>query len=49
MYIHQRNEWPNIWSLEEILPLISNIRYSQGKLLGQMQQIGFDLQLEASF
>lgn len=48
MYIHQRNEWPNFtWSLEDILPLISNVRYLQGKLLGQMQQVGFDLQLEA--
>ena len=48
MYIHQKKEWPNFtWSLEYVLPLLSNIRYLQGKLLGQMQQVGFDLQLEA--
>ena len=48
MYIHQKKEWPNwIWSLGTVVPLLSDVRYLQGRLLGQMQQVGFDLQLEA--
>ena len=48
MYIHQRKEWPTWnWSLEVVFPLLSNVRYLQGQLLGQMMQVGFDLQLEA--
>jgi Fic family protein len=48
VYVHQKKEWPNWkWSMEIILPLLSDVRYLQGRLLGQMQLVGFDLRLEA--
>ena len=48
MYIHQKKEWPDwTWSMESVVPILSDVRYCQGLLLGQMRQVGFALQLEA--
>ena len=49
MYIYQLNEWPNfIWDKERLSNLLSNLRYSQGCLLGKMNSLGFDLQEEST-
>jgi Fic family protein len=49
MYIHERPEWPKLrWSKAELAELLAEVRYMQGKLLGHMNQLGFNLQLEAS-
>jgi len=49
MYIHERKEWPNFtWSDEELLPILSKVRFNQGRLLGQMEGLGFKLKAEAS-
>jgi len=48
-YIYQQNEWPDFtWNSEKLLPLLGKVRSLQGKLIGSMQSLGFDLQNEAN-
>lgn len=48
IYIYQQKQWPHFtWDNEALLPLLSHARYLQGKLIGKMQFLGFDLQSEA--
>lgn len=47
MYIHQRKDWPNFtWDADKISTLLGVVRHNQGKILGQMQALGFKLQEE---
>jgi Fic family protein len=49
IYIHQRQEWPNfIWDQGKIAPRLAEVRHHQGRLLGRMEGMGFDLQAEAN-
>jgi Fic family protein len=44
MYIHQRENWSNFsWDNETILPILASVRHLQGRLLGHMERLGFDL------
>ena len=44
MYIHQRENWFNfVWDNEKILPILATVRHLQGRLLGHMERLGFDL------
>jgi len=48
-YIHQHRSWPNfIWDGDALLSLIGLVRSRQGKLIGQMESIGFNLKSEAT-
>ena len=48
IYIYQQKQWPNFtWDNEALLPVLGHVRYLQGKLIGKMQFLGFDLQNEA--
>ncbi len=48
MYIHERKEWPNfIWNKQKLYALIAQVRYQQGRLLGAMNALGFELREEA--
>lgn len=48
MYIHQLHHWPDFtWNGDEIAPLLATVRFKQGKLLGYMEHLGFDLKAEA--
>lgn len=48
-YIYQRKEWPHFtWAEDRFMPLLIEVRHKQGKLLGQMETLGFNLQEEAS-
>jgi len=48
-YIHEQNDWPNFkWKDEALIELLGKVRYLQGKLLGKMENLGFDLQSEAN-
>lgn len=48
-YIHQRKEWPHFtWAEDRLIKLLIEVRHKQGKLLGQMENLGFDLKSEAS-
>src|ERR1700741_4839506 len=48
VYIHERSEWPKLhWNSEALTGLLAEVRHRQGRLLGQMQELGFGLQEEA--
>ncbi len=48
MYIYQRSNWPEFkWNQEKVLKLLSEVKFSQGLLLGKMEGIGFELKEEA--
>jgi Fic family protein len=49
MYIHNHSCWTDFkWNEDIINPILSDVRYSQGKLLGRMSALGFDLRAEAT-
>lgn len=48
MYIHNRTNWTDFtWNDKKVLLKLSETRNLQGKLLGRMESLGFDLQNEA--
>lgn len=48
-YIHKQADWPHFtWQEEKLLRLLAEVRHRQGKLVGMMQGLGFNLQAEAS-
>jgi Fic family protein len=47
-YIHQKENWPNFkWNNNLLIELISEVRNLQGKIVGKMEALGFDLRNEA--
>jgi len=47
-FIHQNDNWPNFtWKNDEIVNLLSEARNLQGRLIGKMESLGFDLRNEA--
>jgi len=47
-YIHQNQNWPNFtWKSDEFVNLLSEARNLQGRLIGRMESLGFDLRNEA--
>jgi Uncharacterized conserved protein len=49
MYIHERENWTDFsWDNAKILPILASVRHLQGKLLGQMEHLGFDLTEKAT-
>ena len=48
MYIHQSKNWPNFkWDNDILLPYVSHVRNLQGRLIGRMEGLGFELREEA--
>ena len=48
-YIYQQDDWPNFkWDFEKLTPLLAQVRHLQGKLIGKMESLGFDLRSEAN-
>src|SRR5260221_12984999 len=48
MYIHELTDWPRFhWSTERIAELLASVRHRQGRLIGHMEALGFNLQQEA--
>ena len=48
MYIWEQGDWPRFrWNAEALIAPLGEARLKQGRLLGRMQALGFDLQLEA--
>ena len=48
MFIWEQPTWPNFtWSPEALLPGLSSARLRQGRLLGELEATGFELQQEA--
>lgn len=49
MWIHEHQNWPNFtWDAETLVSKLANIRHRQGRLLGRMEGLGFELKREAS-
>ncbi len=47
-YLHHNKNWTDFrWDNDKLLPALGRVRHLQGKLLGQMNAIGFSLQEEA--
>lgn len=49
MYIYNLQNWPVFeWNSKKLLPLLSHVRNNQGKLIGKMCALGFELRNEAN-
>lgn len=49
VYIYNLSNWPKFtWNQEKTGPLLTDVRHRQGRLLGKMESIGFNLQAEAN-
>src|SRR5437870_1547766 len=49
MYIHERKGWPEFkWDQTKLAPLLAEVRHWQGRLLGRMEALGFQLREEAT-
>ncbi len=47
-YIHEQSDWPDFrWSAEAISARLAAVRHRQGRLIGRMEAMGFDLRAEA--
>ncbi|AKP50229.1 Fic family protein [Cyclobacterium amurskyense] len=47
-FIHQKDNWPAFtWNSNDFLDLLSEARNLQGRLIGKMETLGFDLRNEA--
>jgi len=43
-YIYERKNWPEFrWSKERLADRLASVRYRQGRLIGHMETLGFDL------
>jgi len=48
LYIHGLKAWPQFhWDTDKLSGLLANVRHRQGRLIGRMEALGFDLQQEA--
>ena len=49
LYIHQLQEWAKFhWEQDELINLLAEVRQLQGKLLGKVELLGFELRDEAN-
>ncbi len=49
MWIHEHKTWPEFtWNAEALASKLADIRHRQGRLLGRMEGLGFELKREAS-
>ena len=49
IYIHQLKNWTDFqWNEQDFISLLSEVRNLQGKLLGKVEMLGFELKDEAN-
>ena len=49
MWVHEHQNWPDFtWDAGELASRLADIRHRQGRLLGRMEGLGFELKREAS-
>ncbi len=49
VYIYKNTDWPNfIWDQERLIKPLADVSHRQGRLLGRMEGLGFQLQAEAT-
>jgi Fic family protein len=47
-YIHQLKKWPQFqWNQADLADLLGSVRHQQGRLIGRMEGLGFNLRAEA--
>ena len=48
MYIHELHDWPRFdWNRERLAEPLAAVRHRQGRLIGRMEALGFNLRQEA--
>lgn len=48
-YIHELEGWPELgWSAEQLAERLAAVRHKQGRLIGRMERMGFNLKAEAA-
>ena len=48
-YIHEQDNWPDFtWDDKTLMPLLGQVRNLQGKMIGKMESLGFELRDEAN-
>src|SRR6202142_1726383 len=48
MYVHELQDWPRFYlNRERLAEPLASVRHRQGRLIGHMEALGFDLQQEA--
>jgi Fic family protein len=48
-YIHQSTDWPHFrWNEQALAKTLAAVRHKQGRLIGRMEELGFELRAEAS-
>lgn len=48
MYIHELKDWPRFsWNSDVLAELLASVRHRQGRLIGRMEALGFNLRQEA--
>ncbi len=48
-YIHELPAWPEFgWDYEVVAGLLASVRHRQGRLVGRMERLGFNLRSEAT-
>jgi Fic family protein len=48
MHIHELGDWPAFrWDRDRLAELLASVRHRQGRLIGRMESLGFDLRREA--
>ena len=48
MYIYELPDWPRFdWDRERLAEPVADVRYRQGRLIGHMEALGFELRQEA--
>src|SRR6266545_2373302 len=48
MYIHELPDWPRFyWNREHLAESLASVRHRQGRLIGHMEALGFNLRQEA--
>jgi Fic family protein len=49
MWIYEHQDWPNFtWDAEALASKLTDVRHRQGRLIGRMEGLGFELQHKAS-
>src|SRR5713101_1443489 len=48
MYIHELKDWPKFhWDTDRLAEPLASVRHRQGRLIGRMESLGFNLRQEA--
>ena len=48
-YIYQKRDWPHfLWNDERLITLLADVRNLQGRIIGRMESMGFELRNEAT-